>query len=257
MTSYARHVVALTWRALLVCARQPSLVASTLLMNVFFLIVYDGQLSAVGEAFTGGGRYVDVVLPLFLLTTAFTGGSLAGQLVVRDIESGYHARLTVTPVRRSALIAAPVLAGSIILVGQALCLLAVASLLGLRPDRGAVAWAALVGATVAVGIGFLLLTTAVAVVARTNAAVNAVTFVFFPLSFLTATLVPRDRLGGWMAVAADINPLTYPLQAMRTMLAGQWDGAALARGGVASAVLLLAGIVTVRLAVLRQTRMGV
>ncbi len=254
---YPRHVLALTWRALLVCGKQPSLVASTLLMNLFFLVVYDGQLSAVGPTLTGGGRYIEVVLPLFLLTTAFTGGSLAGQLVVRDIESGYHARLAVTPVRRSALILAPVLAGSIVLIGQALALLAVASLLGLRPDRSAAAWLALTAATVAVGTGFLLLATAAAIFARSNAAVNAVTFVFFPLSFLTATLVPRDKLGGWMAVAADVNPLTYPLQAMRTLLTEDWNGAALARGGLAAAVLLTAGAAAVRLAVARQTRMGV
>lgn len=255
--SYIRIVGALTRRALLICVKQPSLIASSLLMNVFFLVVYDGQLSAVGDLLTGGGRYVAVVLPLFLLTTAFTGGSVAGQLIVRDIESGYHARLTVTPVPRSALILAPVLAGSIALAGQALALLAVASLLGLRPDRGVPAWLALIAATVTVGVGFLLLATAAAVYARSNAAVNAVTLVFFPLSFLTATLVPRDQLGGWMAVAADINPLTYPLQAMRTMLTVDWSGAALARGAVAAAVLLIAGVTAVLLAIARQTRTGV
>jgi hypothetical protein len=44
---------------------------------------------------------------------------------------------------------------------------------------------------------------------------------------------------------------------MRTMLAVDWSGAALARGGLATAVLLIAGVVAVRLAIIRQTRMGV
>lgn len=255
------HSLRICWslvrRALLVCLHEPSLVLSPLFMSGFFLVVYEGQFSALGKDLaTGPGGYVDVVLPLCLLTTAFTAGAVSGQLLVRDIASGYHARLVVTPVRRWLLLSAPVLAASLVLAVEALALLVLAVPLGLRPAHPVAAWCALVSATVVVGVGILLLAAAAALRFRTPGAVSAVTMVFFPLSFLSAALVPRDRLEGWMAVAADINPLTYLLQGMRTMVEQDWSGSALARGGSAAGVLLVVGLATARSALAHQRRNG-
>jgi ABC-2 type transport system permease protein len=255
--SSVRLCWSLVRRALSVCGREPSLVASPLLMSGFFLVVYEGQFSALGADLAGGpGGYVDVVLPLCLLTTAFTAGAVSGQLIVRDIASGYHARLLVTPARRWVLVAAPVAAASLVVAVQALLLLILAVPLGLRPAHPVAAWCALVAATTVVGVGVLLLAAAAAVRFGTPGAVSGVTLVFFPLSFLSAALVPRDRLEGWMAVAADVNPLTYLLQGMRTTVEQDWSGSALVRGGSAAGVLLAVGLVTAWSALAHQRRNG-
>lgn len=150
----------LTARSLTSCLRTPSLLLSPLLTSAFFMIIYEGQLSSVTAATAPGGRYSDVVLPLCLLTTAFTGGATAGQLLVSDISSGYHARLWLTPVDRWALITAPVLAGVLVLASQAATLTGLGLLLGLNPVSGAPAVLALIGATILLGTGFLLLAAA-------------------------------------------------------------------------------------------------
>ncbi|WP_433360570.1 ABC transporter permease [Streptosporangium sp. CA-115845] len=248
---------ALTARSLRACARTPSLLYSPLFMSAFFLIVYEAQLSTVVSATTPGGRYIDVVLPLCLLTTAFTGGATAGQLLVRDIGSGYHARLWLTPVGRWTLIAAPVLAGILILTVQAGALTALGLLLGLSPVSGLPALLALVCATVLLGTGFQLLTAAVALHTGNGSAIGSVTLIFFPLSFFTATFVPRDQLDGWMAYAADINPLTPPLEAMRGLLTSPWSEQNLLSGTLVTAGILAAGAVAARLALIRRTRTGV
>lgn len=248
---------ALTARSLRATWRTPSLILSPLLMSAFFLVVYEAQLSTLGDALSPGGRYVDVVLPLCLLTTAFTGGAAAGQLLVRDIESGYHTRLWLTPVRRPVLVAAPVLAGTAVLAAQATALTALGGLLGMRPAGGFPAAAALVAATVLVGLGFLLLAAAAGLWAGTASAVSSVTLVFFPLSFFTATFVPREHLEGWMSVAAGINPLTPPLEAMRGLLSPGWTGHDLLPGALVVAAVLAAGVAAVRFALDRRTRTGV
>jgi len=249
--------LALTRRALVTCLRLPALVVSPLLMSGFFLLLYDGQLSTVGDALAPGRPYVAIVLPLCLLTTAFTGGAVAGQLLVRDITSGYHARLALTPTRRSVLVVAPVAAGLIVLTVESTLLVALGGLMGLRPEHGLAAAAGLVLGTVLVGAGFLLLATAAALHAGTDAAVNAVSMVFFPLSLLTPMLVPRDRLGGWMAPVADLNPLTYVLEGLRALTGPTWSGGTLGRSGVAVAVLLVCGLVAVRVTATRRVRKGV
>ncbi|NBM18322.1 ABC transporter permease [Streptomyces sp. GC420] len=248
---------ALTVRSLRACARTPSLLLSPLLMSAFFLVIYEGQLSSVAGATAPGGRYVDVVLPLCLLTTAFTGGATAGQLLVRDIESGYHARLWLTPAARWTLIAAPVLAGIVVLAAQAAALTALGLPLGLDPAAGVPALFALVGATVLLGTGFLLLAAAVGLHTGNSSAVGSVTMVFFPLSFFTATFVPRERLDGWMARAADLNPLSPPLDAMRGLLTSPWSEQNVLPGALVATGILVTGAVAARVALIRRTRTGV
>lgn len=244
---------ALTARALGTCARTPSL----LLTSAFFLVIYEAQLSALAETAAPGGRYVDLVLPLCLLTTAFTGGATAGQVLLRDITSGYHARLWLTPVPRWTLLAAPVLAGGAVLTAQAAALTGLGVLLGASPVAGPGALAALVGATVLLGTGFLLLAAAVGLHTGNTAAAGSVTLVFFPLSFFTATFVPRDLLDGWMGTAADLNPLTPPLEALRGLLGLDWPDQPPWPGAAVTAVILVLGAVAARLALVRRTRTGV
>ncbi|WP_031035462.1 ABC transporter permease [Streptomyces sp. NRRL F-5650] len=247
----------LTARSLKSCLRTPSLLLSPLLTSAFFMIIYEGQLSSVSAAATPGGRYIDVVLPLCLLTTAFTGGATAGQLLVRDIGSGYHARLWLTPVGRWVLVTAPVLAGVVVLAAQAAALTGLGLLLGLDPVSGAPAVLALVAAAILLGTGFLLLAAAVGLHTGNSSAVGSVTLVFFPLSFFTATFVPRDLLGGWMAHAADINPLTPPLEAMRSLLTAPWNEQNLLPGTLVALTILVAGAAAAHLTLIRRTRTGV
>ncbi|MFH9096488.1 ABC transporter permease [Streptomyces albidoflavus] len=250
-------LAALTARALGTCARTPSLLLTPLFTSAFFLVIYEAQLSALARTATPGGRYVDLVLPLCLLTTAFTGGATAGQLLVRDITSGYHARLWLTPVPRWTLLAAPVLAGIAVLTVQAAALTGLGVLLGATPAAGPAALAALVGATVLLGTGFLLLAAAAGLHTGNTAAVGSVTLVFFPLSFFTATFVPRDLLDGWMGTAADLNPLTPPLETLRGLLALDWPDQTPWPGAAVTAVILVLGAVAARLALVRRTRTGV
>ena len=241
-------------RSLRVCLRQPALVTGPLIMSAFFLFIYDGQLSNAAAQFVAGGSYVSFLVPLVLLTTAFSGGAIAGQLMLRDLDSGYYACLALTPTRRGALATAPTAAGLAAITAQAIVLMLLGRLLGLSQPHGLGGAALVISFTVVAGSGFLLLALAAALRWRNIGAVNAVTYVFFPLSFMTTTFVPREKLDGWMAVAADVNPLTYLLEGMRDALSPGWDGAALAAGAAAAGAILLAGLVAVWFGIRHSSR---
>ncbi|MCP3998576.1 MAG: ABC transporter permease [bacterium] len=232
-------------RSINVCLRQPALVAGPLFMSAFFLVIYDGQLSSAAAQLVPGGSYVSFLVPLVLLTTAFSGGAISGQLMLRDLDSGYYAAMALTPTNRGFLAAAPMTAGLLAITAQAIVLLLLGELLGLNQPHGLAGVAVVVGLTVVAGGGFLLLTLAAAHVGRNIAAVNAVTYIFFPLSFMTTTFVPREQLNGWMAIAADLNPLTYLLEGMRDALSPGWESTALIHGGIAAAAMLALGIAAV------------
>jgi len=63
--------------------------------------------------------------------------------------------------------------------------------------------------------GFMQL---VALKTRSAAAVNAGGLIFFPLLFLTPNFVPRDLLTKPMEIAATINPVTYLMEALRSLI---------------------------------------
>lgn len=207
---------ALTLRALRTTWRVPALALTPLATSVFFLVIYAGQLGNAGTSMLGGTSYVDFIVPLVLLTTAFAGGAVAGQLIVRDVQSGYHRRLLLTRAGAVRTTGAAVAAGAIVLAAQNAAVVLVGAGLGMRA-AGLTAMGGLVLATTVAGVGFSLLGVAAALRFGTDTAVNAATMVFFPLAFLTGAFAPRSELTGWMSLAAAVNPLSYLLEGMRAV----------------------------------------
>jgi ABC-2 type transport system permease protein len=66
--------------------------------------------------------------------------------------------------------------------------------------------------------------------------------VFFPLLFVTPNLVPPNLLTRPMEIAATLNPVTYVMEATRSLILDGFDWPVLGRGflviGVALAVML-------------------
>ena len=68
--------------------------------------------------------------------------------------------------------------------------------------------------------GFMQL---IALKTRSAAATNSGGLIFFPLLFLTPNFVPRDMLTEPMEVAATINPVTYLMEALRSLILDDLD----------------------------------
>ena len=59
---------------------------------------------------------------------------------------------------------------------------------------------------------------AIAIKTRSAAATNSGSLVFFPLLFLTPNFVPRELLTRPMEIAATLNPVTYVMESLRTLI---------------------------------------
>src|SRR3712207_10745 len=65
----------------------------------------------------------------------------------------------------------------------------------------------------------------IALKTRSAAATQSGGLVFFPLLFLTPNFVPRDLLTEPMEVAATMNPVTYLMEALRSLILDDLDWA--------------------------------
>jgi ABC-2 type transport system permease protein len=88
----------------------------------------------------------------------------------------------------------------------------------------------------------------IALKTRSAAATNSGGLIFFPLLFLTPNFVPRHLLTRPMEIAATCNPVTYVMEAMRSLILDDLDWARIGRGFAVVAVLgAVALVLNVRL----------
>lgn len=232
-----KQITMMTWRNLVVIRRTPASVIPGLMISVFFLFIYEASLSGAATFFLAGQSYLAFILPVSIISASLSGSGLAGQYIVRDIENGYFDKLLLTPISRIALLSGPVFAGAIMLAVQTALILTVAILMGLESATGFAGILAVLGFGLLLGTGFAGFGVSVALLTGSAAATSGASFAFFPLTFLTATFVPINLLEGWLKTAAEWNPITYVLQATRSILLDGWNWGYIGQGLIACAIL--------------------
>ncbi len=239
--SLTRQIFLLVVRSLTSLSRTPEALLPPVAISIFFLIIYQSTLGKASGFIPGiGGSYLGFILPLSIVSGSLSGSGIAAQNLVRDIERGYFDKLLLTPVRRAALLLAPILAGAVILGIQAAIVVSVGMLLGLKPATGLLGVLVIIGLGIFLGIGFAGFTVSAALGSGSAAATQGASFLFFPLTFLAPTFVPLSLLSGWLEVAAKINPITYVLEAMRALLNSGWDARAIGTSLLACFILAIA-----------------
>lgn len=236
---FLQDIASVATRALRQILRDPEAVIPSLFVGVFFYVVQVGVLQDLVMASTPGGLDFKAFLLPMGIVFAITGVSRAAALVT-DMQSGYFDRLLVTPIRRTALLLGLMIA-DIVLVFTLASLVSVAGLLfGVRFASGPLGFLAFLGLCALWGLAFAGFPYAVALRTGNPAAVNASFLLFMPFAFLSTAFVPRAAMTGWMAEIVQYNPVTYLLEALRSLLIIGWDLPVLAQGiGAVGAVFVV------------------
>ena len=205
--------------------RTPEALLPTLFIPLFFLVVNVGQAARIfpsaSTEFLHGQGYGAFQLPSSLLLAASFG--TAALFLVEDIEGGYFDKLRAAPVPRTAIVMGRLIAEMAkgLLISTALVVLAM--IFGISIASGPLGFVLLIGLTAfwaVVFVGFMQL---IALKTRSAAATNSAGLVFFPLLFLTPNFVPRDLLTRPMEIAATANPVTYVMEALRSLVLEDLD----------------------------------
>ena len=166
---------------------------------------------------------------------AVTGISRAGSLVI-DIQDGYLDRLLLTPVNRATLLLGCMIADFAVVALLAVPVLILGLIIGISFKTGILGMLMFIALAVAWGLAFTGFPYAIALKTGNPFAVNNAFLLFFPFAFLTTAYVPQEQMTGWLATAADYNPVTYLLAGMRTLILQGWDAAALGQAFLASGI---------------------
>jgi ABC-2 type transport system permease protein len=145
---------------------------------------------------------------------------------VLDIQNGYFDRLLLTPVRRLAILLGHMVADVAVACLLTVPILALALVLGVRLRSGVVGLVVFVAMAGLWSLAFAGFGYAIALKTGNPAAVQSSFLLFFPFLFLTSSYVPRNQLTGWLDTVAGLNPVTYILDGLRSLVlesGWQWD----------------------------------
>ncbi|MEV6774978.1 ABC transporter permease [Streptomyces syringium] len=227
--------------------RRPAGLLFTMLLPFLLLSLFAPLLSGMSPAGgdTGTGSPWQWFVPGMLVLLALSATAGAGASLLNEMSSGAFERMLVTPLNRAAMLVGRVLKEVVILLTQALLILALLLLptdFRLRP-LGALTGLALL-TLFGTGIGALSFTLALHSRKQQTLFYGVQQMTFFPLLLLSGVLLPISQGSAptWLYVLSRINPATYVVEAERTLFDGRFAEMSVLYGVLAATAIAVLGV---------------
>jgi ABC-2 type transport system permease protein len=244
MSTLALQVRVLSERSVRRTLRQPAAIIPAIVFPIMLLFVSAGGLQAAQNL----PGFPDVSYFDFALAVTFMQGAIfatggAGTDLATDIDSGFLNRLSLTPMSGAALVLGQ-LGGAIVLgIFQATCYLAAGFIGGATIASGIGGVIVLYALVILMAIGFGALGVAAALRTGNGEAVQGLFPVLFVLLFLSTINLPLDLIPiDWFRWVATVNPITYLVNAVRSLIITGWDWPVLAVGFAVAIGIVIVGI---------------
>src|SRR3712207_3638070 len=241
--SLSTQISALALRSILRTVRQPAVIVSALLFPMMFFSINAYGLDAAARipGFPTGS-YLDFAFAFPLIQASLFGAVTAGADLARDIETGFLDRLSLTPMRPVALLGGMLSGVAALGLVQGVVFLAVGLVAGVDVKSGFPGMLLLVLFTVLVSLGFGALGAILALRTGSGEAVEGSFPLFFVAIFLSSINLPRHLIeADWFRTVATVNPISYLVEGIRSLIITGWDLQALALGfGCAFGIIVLA-----------------
>lgn len=209
-----------------------------------WLLIFGEVFTQVRAIPTGNLRYIDFMAPGILAQSVLFIAIFYGIAIIWERDLGIIHKFLVSPTPRTALVLGKAFSAGVRGLTQAVIIYILALLLGVHVNWDPLA---LLGVVLAVVMGAALFSTfslIIACLVKTRERFMGVGQVLtMPLFFASNAIYPVAIMPAWLRAIAHANPLTYEVDALRTlMLNGQTSSFGL---GVDLAVLLAATIILV------------
>lgn len=220
------------WRTLKIVYTNRALFLPQILFPLFFFTAFAGGLSQVSRVpgFDFGPGYTAFQFCFVLVQSAAFGGVFTGFGIARDFESGFARRLLLAAPNRTGIVLGYAISAVVRWALVAIILTVVALLARMRVFGGPVDVFGMYLLALLINLCGVLWAAGIAMRLRTIQAGPLMQMPVFLMLFFAPVYVPLDLLNGWIEAVATVNPFTYVLEAVRSMLAGEEAHVALAFG---------------------------
>jgi len=212
------RAVKIVWRRELIRFQKDRMrIVTSLVQPLLFLFVLGSGLQQLSAASTHGVDLKTFIYPGVLCISVMFTAMFSAASIVWDREFGFLREMMVAPVRRSSIVVGKCLGGATVSSLQGLILLALA-------------WAVHVPYSVGLMLGVfglqLLLAFSVtafgvmvaARITQMQSFMGVMQMIVTPMFFISGALFPSGDLPGWLAFLNRIDPITYAVAPMRTLV---------------------------------------
>jgi ABC-2 type transport system permease protein len=234
-----------TWliyrRSLILTLRQPVWLLMGILQPILYLVLFGPLLEGAVTQAGAGVNAFDWFVPGMLVMIAVFGAAFVGFGLIAELRTGVIERMRVTPMSRMAMLLGRSLRDATLLLMQASIMIAIAIPFGITLDlAGLTVTLVLVGL---IGLAMAPLSYSAALVLKSeDAFAPLVQFVALPLLLLSGIFLPLQLAPDWLQTLADLNPVTYAVDAVRATFNGQWGDPAIAIGSSVTIVIAVVAV---------------
>ncbi len=206
-------------RALKQSTRPIMALLPSFFMPFFFFIVNSAGFHQLVNlpGFTASS-YLAFYAPVALLMAVFFTSGDAGFELMLDITSGYFEKLLLTPIPRLAILLPRIVAMGLRACIQAALILILLLLFGAPFHGGFVGGALLFGLIMLFAMGWSGIGLTLAALTKNPRILQSTFILIFPLTFITTAQLPKELLSGWYKIAVSINPITFVLEGVRSIM---------------------------------------
>ncbi|WP_338892611.1 ABC transporter permease [Rhodococcus sovatensis] len=235
------------WRALLKIKHVPEQLFDVTMFPIMFTLLFTYLF---GGALAGStSAYIQFLLPGILVQTVVMITMYTGVTLNKDIEKGVFDRFRSLPIwRPSPLVGA--LLGDVVRYSLAsVIVLVLGVVIGFRPDGGIVGVVLSIALLLVFSFCLSWVWTMIAMIVRTEAAVMGVSmFILFPLTFASNIFVDPQTMPGWLRAFVEVNPVSFLVTSIRSLMAGDPDATKLVvTAAMCAGFLVVFGPITMRL----------
>ena len=181
----------------------------------------------------------------FAVAVPFIQGALfatmnAGTDLARDIQNGFLNRLALTPMRGSALLAGHL--ADVVVMGliQSVFYMGCALAFGVEIESGAAGVVTILVLATLISAGFGMLGAYMALRTGSGESIQALFPVLFIFLFMSSMNAPRNLMEvDWFRAIATLNPVSYLIEAVRSLIITGWNLEALSLGFAVALTLIV------------------
>ena len=204
--------------------RNPFVLVVSLVQPVIFLVLFTevfGNVAgqAVQDSLGEGVTYESYLVPAIAIQVSLAAAVTSGVGLVNDIENGMFEKVLVSPMNRTAVFVGKTAAELFRIAVQIAIILGLGTLLGANIETGVVGALGIVGVGVLFSLWFVAFSNSLAVLTRDQeSTIIGGNVLQFPLLFLSSAFLPVESLPGWIQTFARLNPVTYGVDAARSLM---------------------------------------
>ena len=201
---------------------DPTELITRAVQPMLWLLIFGNVFSRMHGIPTGGLPYIDFMAPGILAQSVLFMAIFYGISSIRERDTGIIVRFLVSPAPRTALVLGKALAAGVRALSQTAIVYLLVALMGVRLNPNPLAHVGVVILALLGAAFFSLFSLLVASLTKTQERFMGVgQLMTMPLFFASSALYPIAMMPTWLQVVSHVNPLTYEVDAMRTlMLAG-------------------------------------